>query len=152
MILTIANWNFDRNNNNFSRELEERMLQEEALEFKEALQDYWKATSEKDKQKAIVDLIDAYCDFVFVLYGSEYKMLGADVSIDLSRYHNQSNYMLKILQSVGVQFTTLDKSLEYVVEANGKKGTKKVNGKIQKGSDWYDPKDKIFDLLYGEEL
>lgn len=152
MILTIAKWNFDRKSNNFNRELEERMLQEEALEFKEALQDYWKATSEKTKQKAIVDLIDAYCDFTFVLYGSEYKMLGADVSIDLSRYHNQSNYMLNVLQSIGVKLPTINKSINYVIEANNRKGTKKVRGKIQKGSDWYDPKDKIFDLLYGEAL
>ena len=152
MILNIAKWNFDRNNTNFFRDLEETMLQEEALEFKDGLQDYWCAPSEHLKQTAIVDMVDAYCDFVFVLYGTEYKMLGADVAIDLSRYHNQANYMSKCLESLGIDYKTLNKSLELVIEANSRKGTKKVKGKIQKGSDWYDPKDKIHDLMFGEAL
>ena len=152
MILEIAKWNFDRDNNSFYRDLEENMLQEEAAEFKEALAAYWNAGSELDTQSAIVDLVDAYCDFIFVLYGTEYKMLGADLAIDLSRYHNQANYMLKVLNSLNVSHTTLNKSLELVVKANCSKGTEKVDGKIQKGDAWRDPKEDIFELMFGEPL
>lgn len=152
MILQIAKWNYDRENNNFDRELEERMLQEEALEFKEALEMFWEAISESLTKKAKVDLIDAYCDFIFVLYGSEYKMLGADVSIDLSRYHNQANYMLKVLETIGIDSRTLNKALGFVIEANKNKGKKKVSGKIQKGATWRDPKDDIFEMMFGEPL
>jgi hypothetical protein len=152
MILNIAKWNFDRNNTNFFRDLEESMLQEEALEFKDGLKAYWEATSEKEKQLATVDMVDAYCDFIFVLYGTEYKMLGADVAIDLSRYHNQANYMSKCLEALGIEYRTLNIALDLVMKANNEKGTEKVNGKIQKGAGWYDPKVKIFELMYGEVL
>ena len=78
------------------------------------------------------------------MQGTIYKYLGSDVSFDFDRIRTQERYMYRVLtQTLGFETYTLDKALQYVINANNAKGTKKVNGKIQKGKSWVDPKESI---------
>jgi len=148
--MKVAQWNFERNNTEFDYELEKSMLEEEAREFKDGLNDYFKALeNNEDPTYAIVDMIDAACDYMFVASGTEYKSLGHTKQEKLvSLIDNTIDYMFHIVANIdGLPSNVLNDSFELVVKANGAKGKEKINGKIQKGEDWIDPKESIFNLL-----
>ena len=149
--MQVAKWNYDRDNTNFDKDLERRMLAEEAQEFKDALNDYFDVDAEA-KKKAIVDMVDAWADFKFVLQGSYYKHLGSNISFNFGMYESQLEYMKEILCDLGVYNWTLNECYKAVIDANNAKGTAKVDGKIQKGEFWRDPKETIYKILLDEEV
>ena len=146
--MQVAEWNYKRNNTNFSSELELRMLAEEAQEFKDGLAMYFNAISDEGHLAALVELVDAWADYQFVLQGSIYKYLGSSEPFAWDSVRVQEKYMYELLNvTLGIEATTLNSCLQFVIIANNNKGTEKVNGKIQKGSDWVDPKGVIRGLL-----
>jgi len=146
--MRVAKWNFDRNNTSFDMELELNMLAEEAQEFKDGMIDYFNAIKGIDQEAILdakVELVDAYADSLFVFRGTQFKVLGT--MIDFSGVQETLDYMVHILKSINISDMVLDEAYNLVVEANEAKGTQKVNGKIQKGEDWFDPKHAIRKLL-----
>jgi hypothetical protein len=141
--MRIAQWNYDRNNNNLDMELENRMLQEEAQEFKDGMIMYFEGGYD-DYGDSLVEMVDAWCDFQFVLKGTVYKSLGSNISPDLSNYIQQEKYMYHILvDQFEIEPIILNVCLNHVITANEAKGSRKVNGKIHKGTEWEDPKELI---------
>ena len=63
LIQTIAEWNTDRNNTDYSKKLEYRMLLEEIDEYLGA--------------KTMVDQADGLADIIFVAVGSLFKLTGS---------------------------------------------------------------------------
>lgn len=148
-MLRVAKWNFDRNNTSFDLELEVDMLAEEAQEFKDGLVDYFNSIKTIDKLAVLnakVELVDAWADFVFVAEGTKFKSLGR--MMDLNGIDATGDYMYNILvKDLQIKPSILALALDAVVSANEAKGTEKVNGKIQKGAEWVDPKFTIAELL-----
>jgi len=145
--MQIARWNYKRNNTNFDPELELRMLSEEAQEFKDGMLMYFEGNT-SDRLDAIIEMIDAWADYQFVMQGSIFKYLGSDKSFDWYSIKVQEKYMYSILtDTLGLDPEMLNASLQAVIDANNAKGTEKVNGKIQKGPDWVDPKATIKQFL-----
>jgi hypothetical protein len=151
-LLEITKWNYKRNGLVLDRELERNMLDEEAQEFNEGLIMYLNNTSLK--LEAVVDMVDAYCDFNFVYTGTISKQIGDSQWIDEEkRMMYMNTYLIEILFAHGVQIFTpegksiIDSSIEYVIEANKKKPITKTSGKVIKGEDWVDPKEQIKELL-----
>jgi hypothetical protein len=146
--MRIAQWNYNRDNINFDPELELRMLTEEAQEFKDGMLMLAKADAESSYDAAIVELVDAWCDYQFVMSGSIFKYLGSDIPFDWDSIRTQERYMFTILnKQLGIDEATLNICLDCVITANEAKGTKKIKGKIQKGDTWRDPKDTILNIL-----
>jgi len=155
-MLKVAQWNYKRNNTKFDPELETRMLAEEAQEFKDGMvqfmalegQDEVGEVGEVEIIAAIVEMVDAWADYQFVMQGSIFKYLGYDTKFDWDSIRTQERYMFNVLtKDCEIPAEVLDICLEAVIEANNAKGTKKVDGKIQKGYDWRDPKDTIRGIL-----
>lgn len=149
-MLRVAHWNYKRDNRNFDKDLELRMLSEEAQEFKDGLEMYFEAIEcNEDPMDAIVEMVDAWCDYRFVRSGSLFKVLGSSISFDWKSIEAQELYMYNILTKTSIDLdpNILEKCFDKVIEANNAKGTTKVNGKVQKGDDWEDPKVVIFRLL-----
>lgn len=150
-MLKVAKWNFDRNNTNFDMELEINMLAEEAQEFKEGVVDYLNAIKGIDKEailNAKVEMVDAYADFAFVYQGTLFKALGT--MVDLSGVLVTLDYMEAMLKDANISPMVMDSAFDAVVAANEAKGTQKIDGKIQKGDDWVDPKARI--RMYLEDV
>jgi hypothetical protein len=147
--MKVANWNFTRNNTNFSKELEERMLLEEAQEFKDGMNDLFKAfNNEGSILDSIVEMVDAWADYKFVLQGTQYKYLGCSEPFDMNSKIATENYMFSVLyKDLGIAPRVLKECYEAVIVANSLKGTTKVNGKIQKSKSWKDPKELIAVIL-----
>ena len=145
--MRVARWNFNRDNLGFNMELEVNMLAEEAQEFKDGMVDYFNAVGVNQLEDAIVELVDAWADFRFVLQGSKFKALG--LMQDFCSADQTEAYMYMCLTE-GFDFLSpelLELAFDAVVTANEEKGNTKVNGKIQKGSEWVDPKAIIRDLV-----
>ena len=139
--MRIAKWNYVRGNTNFDIELEERMLSEEAQEFKDGMQMYF-----VEYEKALVEMVDAWCDYHFVLQGTIYKALGTSSNID--RFKIYERFMWETLtRQLGIHKDTLEDCMNVVIDANELKGTAKVNGKTVKGDAWRDPKELITEIL-----
>jgi len=148
--MQVAQWNYERNNTSLDMELENRMLAEEAQEFKDGLNMYFEyETSKKGyRDDAIVEMVDAWADYQFVLQGTMYKTLGSLYTPDLSEYVQQDRFMYHILTvSLDILPETLNECLQAVIDANKAKGTTKIDGKVQKGESWIDPKETIRDIL-----
>jgi len=146
--LKVAQWNITRDNNNFNKELELRLLSEEAQEFKDALILYVQSANKTAKTLALVDMVDAMCDFEFVLNGTKFKYLGSDKKFDFNTQDTILEYMVNTLViDLDVPYGILTESKRAVIKANEAKGTEKVDGKVQKGDLWVDPKDTIKTLL-----
>jgi len=149
--MRIAQWNYNRDNINFDPELELRMLTEEAQEFKDGMEMWFKAQSfyrDNEVSEAIVEMVDAWADYQFVMSGSIFKYLGSDIPFDWDSIRTQERYMFTILnKQLGIDEATLNICLDCVITANEAKGTKKIKGKIQKGDTWRDPKDTILNIL-----
>ena len=146
--MQVAKWNYDRGNTNFDKELETRMLAEEAQEFKDGMTMWFTAISDSGKLDALVELIDAWADYQFVMQGTIYKYLGSLIPFDFDLIRTQEHYMYDTLTTtLKLPKDMLEEALGAVITANNAKGTEKIDGKIQKGSDWKDPKESIRNLL-----
>jgi len=142
--MQVAQWNYTRDNTNFDMELELNMLAEEAQEFKDGLNDLFGSSTREDELDAVVEMVDAYCDYKFVARGTQYKALGR--TIDLGLLESTLSYMKSLLLDL-VAEDVLDTSYKLVCDANDNKTSQKVNGKVQKGLYWKDPKESIRELL-----
>jgi hypothetical protein len=148
--MQIAQWNYERNNTNFDPELELRMLAEEAQEFRDGMVMYFETLKDPTLPVAdtIVEMVDAWADYQFVMGGSVFKYLGSDRLFNWDSIRVQEKYMYHILtDDLKIEPYTLRLCLQAVIDANKAKGTEKVNGKIQKGESWRDPKEAIFEIL-----
>jgi len=146
-MLETAKWNYKRGNTKFDYDLETSMLEEEAQEFKEGLEMYFEALgTDNDTLPALVEMVDAYCDYKFVFNGTMFKALGTSTQLVGPTIH--LDYMYGILGELGL-LSILGKAYSAVTVANNDKGSKKVNGKIQKGDSWIDPKLIIENLIKG---
>ena len=147
--MRIAKWNYDRGNTNFDIELEERMLDEEAQEFKDGMIMYFDSvTAIESRADALVELVDAWCDYHFVFQGTVFKALGTSYSLD--RFKLYERFMWETLtRQLGITKDTLEDCLNIVIDANELKGKAKVNGKTVKGDAWVDPKELILEVLKG---
>ena len=155
-LIEIAKWNYDRNGLEFDRELERDMLDEEAYEFKLGLEDYLRDDN-LFKVLSVVEMIDAYCDFNFVLTGTISKAIDLFNVIPMDVYEKQMVYMntfiIEALVKHGVKVydkegkSIIDYAMGYVIEANHKKCENKTTTKVEKGKDWVDPKSRIKNLL-----
>jgi len=142
----IVDFNYSRNKLHLDIDLEARMFSEETNEFMTSL-----------LEKDLVGMIDAYCDSVYVLSGSKFKILSRlfnDVHEMNAAYTYVRNatemchYMNSILVTdYNVKSGDLLVAFNYVVEANSHKEMEGTTGKIKKGSKWKDPKEKIAKLL-----
>ena len=152
-LLAITKWNYDRNGLARDPKLEREMLDEEALEFKLGLIDFIRDDN-LFKLEAMVEMIDAYCDFSFVYTGTIAKQISASDWIDEEkRMMYMNTYIIEGLFKHGVQIfdgngkSVIDEANDAVIEANEAKPVKKTMHKVLKGDDWKDPKDLILDLL-----
>jgi hypothetical protein len=145
--MRIAKWNYNRNNTHFNKDLELTMLAEEAQEFKDGMTMYFESTNELEALEALVEMIDAWADYQFVAQGTFYKYLGSTARFDFDAIRTQEKYMFHTLLRLEIDETLLNEALDYVIIANEAKGTEKVDGKIQKGDTWVDPKFSIQQLL-----
>jgi len=162
-LLQIAKWNYKRNNLELNVELEENMLNEEEKEFQEALKDYIVSTEATDTLPefkdesilwAVVDMVDAYCDYIFVYYGTMVKAMGTNHTFNIGNKQSIMNTLLtEVLISHNVNMfehgkpPILDTCMEAVIEANEAKPIKKTKGKVSKGKKFKDPKEKIKEIL-----
>lgn len=157
-LMQVAKWNYLRNGLVYNEELEINMLNEEEQEFKDALKMYFDSTNSLFNETAcldaVVDMVDAYCDFTFVYYGTKVKSMGTLANIDLSSKLSIMNTMLtEVLITHGVDMfqkmeaPIIEQCMSLVIEANEAKPIKKTKAKVSKGSDWKDPKQAIKELL-----
>lgn len=159
-IIEIGKWNYLRNELKYNPELEQAMLDEEAKEFNDAFKMYLHLITsdsyytEDTLLGEIVDMVDAYCDYMYVYTGTALKAIGFK-HIDAS--HTQSvmhSVLTEVLLTHGVQMydgkgtlPLLEEAFQYVIEANNKKPLTKTKGKVTKGKDFIDPKALIKELL-----
>lgn len=149
----IFDWNLERAllDKKFDPALQTKMLTEESNEFYEAY-----------KENDMVGMIDAYCDFIFVLRGAQASLIATNFGDDYGAYKvaldivngatNQGFMILEILmKAVPIGPVELDQCLEFVIEANEAKPKDTVSGKIIKGDKWRDPKEKIKALVFGDD-
>lgn len=137
----IVKWNRDRGNTHFNLRLEKDMLNEELKEFTDGLFD----------GEDVVEMMDAYCDTLFVLYGSIYKSnqtLGFEHA-EIKYYIDAAKWMKKMLNRYipNCNNNIISECMDAVIEANEAKPKDKVNGKVIKGDKWVDPKHKIKEIL-----
>ena len=148
----VRQWNLERNGLFYDAPLEKSMLKEEFKEYLEA--------------KTYVDRVDAWCDFVFVYLGTvaKYQYFWATTredtiyTIGYKTYATRldefeeffcyvTNHMVRELRAEFIcdEEYVFNTCMTFVCEANDKK--KAGSGKIKKGEDWVDPKEKIRDFL-----
>lgn len=159
-IIEIGKWNYLRNGLEYNPELEQNMLDEEAKEFKDAFTTYLALTTsdayyaEDTLLDEVVNMVDAYCDYMYVYTGTALKSIGMK-AIDAS--HTQSvmhSVLSEVLLTHGVRMydgkgtlPLIEEAFQYVIEANNKKPLTKTKGKVTKGKDFKDPKVLIKELL-----
>lgn len=161
-IVNIGKWNYMRNGLKFDRDLETQMLEEEEAEFAKGMKDYFEQMTCDSPSKeelvtdAVVEMVDAYCDFMYVYTGTCLKSIGTGVTMDYSHKQSLLNSVLQeILVTHGVklydkrkaELPFIEQCYSFVMDANDKKPTTKTKGKVAKGSDFVDPKHQIRDLL-----
>lgn len=154
----IAEWNIVRHNvlDTVDFELEARMLAEEKREFYLAHDTYMFEVSQQTVDTildALTEMADAIADYQFVYGGTVAKISRAKTTITDMQHsamlahavQNELNLMIQLFMDAIASYgqVNLDECLDYVIEANEAKGVEKVDGKIQKGPDWVDPKSKI---------
>lgn len=149
--LQIINWNIRLNGLKLDLDLEATMLSEESAEFMDAY-----------RRNHLVDMIDAYCDFIFVLRGSQAKVANtqfhnaAEYTRALDMVTNATNFGFVILEILlktsGIDINDVDVCLQFVIDENEKKCIVGEDGKVTKSGDWKDPKYKIEKFIYGERL
>lgn len=140
----IINWNIQRNGLHYNPKLEEEMLDEEFKEFMDGIKDYYTATTSTELLDAYVDIIDAFCDYMFVAVGSIGKGHTCN-SMQLRK-----NYMLTVISHITAKILDINDTedivsyaMECVIIANEAKPINKTTGKVVKGDDWKDPKELI---------
>lgn len=151
-LLEVAKWNNDRNGLVFNAELERNMLDEEAKEFQDGLKDY--LGDSLFKLEAVVEMIDAYCDFNFVYTGTICKAIAEPGWVDEEKRMTYMNtFIIEALFKHGVTIfdgngkSVIDEAMGFVIEANKAKPINKTSGKVTKGKDWKDPKELIKQVI-----
>mgnify|MGYP003585073594 CR=1 FL=1 len=155
-LTSIAVWNLNRGNINYNKvdfDLEARMLSEERVEYYTAYDAYLDSNIEDMTEEffdIITEMVDAIADYQFVYGGTVAKISRAHNTMPDNRQiatltsiaQNDLNIMIQILVDLVAPYgvLNLDECLDMVIEANEAKGTEKIDGKIQKGPDWVDPK------------
>lgn len=147
----VFDWNLERDllDKGFNPALQTRMLTEESNEFYLAY-----------RENNMVGMIDAYCDFIFVLRGAQASLIATDFGDDYNAYKtaldivngatNQGFMILELLlKAVPISNVELEQCFAFVIEANEAKPKDTVSGKIVKGPNWKDPKDRIKALVFG---
>ena len=87
-IIEIGKWNYMRNKLICDEELENNMLDEEEDEFKQGMGLYFELMTSDNLFKeefvidSVVEMIDAYCDYMYVYTGSSLKSIGTPFTID----------------------------------------------------------------------
>lgn len=163
MIQQIAEFNYKRNGFKVDEALEEQMLLEEEAEFADAYKTYLLLMMEADvlptmKGEAIldtlVDMVDGYCDFNYVYYGTLLKYLGTGLIYDKTQKQTMlSTIITELLVNHGIEVHRkgergcLEKAMQFVLEANDKKPLIKTTKKVKKGEAFVDPKELIRELL-----
>ncbi len=152
-------WNLVRDNTRFVAVKEIKMLEEEKLEFSLAKNKWYLldgTESREYKLDLVVEMVDAVCDYMFVYVGTEFKVGYNTLNIEemkefnaiKSVVENQLNSMQGILNNILGQKVDLSYCYQLVLEANNAKpSTKNEDDKVQKGTEWVDPKYKIMDYL-----
>ena len=161
-IVNIGKWNYMRNGLKFDRDLETQMLEEEEAEFAKGMKDYFEQMTcdnlfkEELVTDAVVEMVDAYCDFMYVYTGTCLKSIGTECTVDYSHKQSLMNSVLQeILVTHGVklydkrkaELPFIEQCYSSVMDANDKKPITKTKGKVVKGSDFVDPKQQIRELL-----
>lgn len=161
-IVNIGKWNYMRNGLNLNTELEHNMLLEEEAEFAKGMKDYFEQITCDNLFKAefvvdaVVEMVDAYCDFMYVYTGTCLKTIGTDYTIDCSHKQSLMNSVLQeILVTHGVklydrmkaELPFIEQCYSFVMDANDKKPITKTKGKVVKGDTFIDPKLRIKELL-----
>ncbi len=156
-LLQVTRWNYKRNGCEMHQHLEHSMLLEEETEFKEqGLIPYLKGGL--FQLDAVVEMIDAYCDYNFVYSGTIAKAIGTEVNLsdfDVEAKMTMMNtYIIEALLEHNVTImdvnsgkSVIDEAMGFVIEANEAKPVKRTTGKVTKGKTWVDPKERISDLL-----
>lgn len=161
-IVNIGKWNYMRNGLKFDGELETQMLEEEEAEFSAGMKAYFEQMTcdnlfkEETVTDAVVEMVDAYCDFMYVYTGTCLKSIGTLFILDRSHKQSLMNSVLQeILVTHGVklydkrkaELPFIEQCYSFVMDANDKKPITKTKGKVVKGSNFVDPKHQIRDLL-----
>lgn len=133
-------------------ELENKMAEEEKEEFYTDFVRFTELEPSEYKVDALVGMIDAVCDYMFVSIGTDCKVAMNKVSLqdkllvqalkdDMEKQIGLMNGILS--QYLGNVFN-FDECYEYVLDANNKKPNKQdPDGKNLKGGEWEDPKNDI---------
>ena len=163
-IVNIGKWNYMRNGLKFDAELERSMLFEEEVEFAEGMKAYFEQMTCDNLFKAefvtdaVVEMVDAYCDFMYVYTGTCIKSIGMGNNFVIDCSHKQS-LMNSVLQEILVihgvklydkrkaELPFIEQCYSYVMDANDKKPITKTKGKVVKGNTFVDPKHQIKELL-----
>lgn len=152
--LQIIDWNLPRNELSLNLDLEASLLSEESSEFFDGYRFF-------TGQTRVVEMVDAYCDYIFVLRGTQAKVL-ANTFDNAQDYRNAITFvaaatqmgfmLLEVLFKVApyVDEEDLDVCIQFVVDANAKKPIKKTGGKVEKGILWKDPKELIENYLFSK--
>lgn len=161
-ILAIGKWNYTRNKLVFDEELELAMLAEEENEFKDGMLLYFDLITIDNYGKdayiinSVVEMIDAYCDYMYVYTGTSIKSIGTDVIFDCSHKQSLMNSVLnEILITHGTQLYNkqqaelpfMERCYQFVIDANEAKSKKVTKGKVTKTKNFKDPKDLIREEL-----
>ncbi len=158
-LLQVTRWNYKRNKCEMHQHLEYSMLLEEETEFKEqGLIPYLKGGL--FQLDAVVEMIDAYCDYNFVYSGTIAKAIGTEVNLSdfdaESKMTMMNTYIIEALlehnvtiMDVNTGKSVIDEAMGFVIEANEAKPIKKLTGarKVAKGKTWIDPKHRILEML-----
>lgn len=156
-LLQVTRWNYKRNKCEMHQHLEHSMLLEEETEFKEqGLLPYLEGGL--FQLDAVVEMIDAYCDYNFVYSGTIGKAIGTEVNLSVfdveSKMTMMNTYIIEALLEHNVTImdvktgkSVIDEAMGFVIDANEAKPVKKTKGKVTKGAKWRDPKELILDLL-----
>lgn len=150
--MQITEWNYLRNKLELVEGLEDRLWYEEAEEFRKELLIY--LGNPLFKLETVANMVKEYCDCNFVYYGTVAKQLGQtkidDHNFELSIMNTYVTEILikhKVKMYVPEEMSTIEMCLGYVIDSNNAKPTKKIKGKVVKGSDYKDPTAMIIDLL-----
>lgn len=158
-LLAVTRWNYVRNKCKMHQHLEHAMLLEEETEFKEqGLLPYLEGGL--FQLDAVVEMIDAYCDYNFVYSGTIGKAIGTEVNLSEfdveAKMVMMNTYIIEALLEHNVTVmdvktgkSVIDEAMGFVIDANEAKPIKKLTGakKVAKGSTWVDPKQLILEML-----
>lgn len=142
----VKDWNVERDNNTYDLSFEKTLLEEECYEFLTA--------------NTVVDKLDAYLDYTFVLLGTIHKAFKDNLCSDVL-LENLFELQESLFYLLYAEFMNKNKNISnddvieilytgmrFVLDANNTKGkTKNDLGKITKPADFVGPESKLEELL-----